>query len=249
MTGNQNDDPAFDADGLDLSVCRGLAERLEKIDTAFWSLPPNQRTVDAMRLSAIESLRVIRDASVGVVACRFGILEQIIEGLTIARDGRAHPLTAVICGADAEPKARLTIAAIQAEAAAVLEYGFTDHRKQQAEWSNQIAAKLGEYGLRKSGAPYTGSAVVDWRKKCIAGTHQEASRYIESLTFFRGCAGSPEGALNFIAWHCDQTLVGTHGKKHPGFSNRPQQTSSHDQFDARQSNAGILRSARARSQS
>lgn len=194
-----SDDPSIDEDGFDLSVCRGLRERLDQIDDEYRSMSAEERTPAVLRQSALRMIRAICE----VADHHSPILAHLEDGLILANAGRRHPIFAINAEELENSRPAGLNAVIEGNAAASLEYAYTDLRQRQSLAAQQIADQLATSGFKKSdGNKYSAGAVIKWRKACIEGCHAGALEYQDTLRLLR--SHKPKGCgLRRLALICE----------------------------------------------
>jgi hypothetical protein len=112
----------------------------------------------------------------------------------------------------------------QAEAAAILEYAFSDHRGDQGQWAAKIAKALDKAGLpgsAKRGTAYSSAAVKKWRAACVKGQHPHSKVYLQVLDALRKDHAAPHVALGHYVVSWGETFGRSIGSGVIGASNVP----------------------------
>lgn len=192
-------DPTRDENGVDLSICWGLRERLERIDDAYRALPVSERNPAALRKAALEILNSICE----LVDHRSPVIDHIAEALRLADAGRIHPIFAARLEDLYVARPAESIAAIQGSAAGALEYAVCDLREQEKVAAKKIAEVLAQSGFSKPvGGHYTAAAIVKWRAACSNRDHAGLAEYDELLALLRARSAQGYG-LGLLRIACE----------------------------------------------
>ena len=152
MNDDDLSDPSVDEDGVSLSHCYGLHEKLQRLDAQFRAIPITDRGPECLRQYALASLAAVCET----VDFQATIFSHLSEALTLANEGRRHPIMAVNAHELARSRPANSILAIQGSAAGALEYAFTNLGIRQRDAAKRIADFIASAGFAKSdGRPYT----------------------------------------------------------------------------------------------
>lgn len=145
------------------------------IDKRFASFSRTERAGQGLRDCLLEALERIED----LAQYQPMIFAHLIEAIVLASEGRNHPAFSVDAADGARARPLLTNLVMQANAAALLEYGFTDLAMNQAEGAELIAAHLAQLGFLQTNddSPYSAAAVIKWRAACIKRRHHATRIY------------------------------------------------------------------------
>ncbi len=158
--------------------------KLLQIEQAYISTPADRRTPQERRKLALEFLEeltwVLHHFGYEEQP-RVGIIADIREALTWAQHNKRHPLLALRGDDLPIPHGLSPRKEIQAQAAAILEIGYTDEGRLQTEWAAEIAQGLGSTGFGQ----YSGTTVCAWRSACIRGSHAAEDWYRKCLFMYR----------------------------------------------------------------
>jgi hypothetical protein len=162
-----------------------LIETIRKIDASAGncSSPDEVRELAIDAMYAVMTFAPLQEAKCG------HIFSEVVQALFLLRVGKMHPLLAANERDRGRARRWQTISEIQASAAAVLEYCFTDLGSKQRDVSNSITLGLAKIGLRSTqrARQYDGDAVRKWRTACIRGRHASQGSYEMTLVLLRFC--------------------------------------------------------------
>lgn len=200
-----------------------LMARLEAVDGAYVSLAHAERTSDKFRRLALDLLSALGEFVERNDSDNLALIRALEEAIIMANNGQLHPFFATSYSDQETAKPALSILAVQARAAAVLEFACADSKNRQDLWSENIVRVLGRSGLKHRGKDYSPDAVIKWRAACKSGGHKASPSYVSALDIFRDTPrATPESVLQCLANWCEKELGSalSNGNPHTRFSNR-----------------------------
>lgn len=204
-----------------------LVERLRAIEDDLLQARPLER--EALLDTAVEMLQVVEDS---VFDGHSVVLEQIVGALLDVCCGLHAPLFAMRsdAGMTGRSQSDCSVWEIQAYAAAVLEFGFSQGEN-QTEWAKTISHRLARCGFKAPGRSkeaYNPSAVKNWRANCLPSrprsrTANDQKRRFQREVYdhvlrilrearWRGRSLTAQGALGFLEHSCREIVVVTEPK-------------------------------------
>lgn len=197
--------------GSSLKNTAPLMEQLKMLDRLFMRADSNAE----QRGYVCEALLLVQAALDAFCGDRLQLFVQLEEAIWLRDEGKMHPLFATSDNDNNRARPWITISKLQAEAAAVFEFGCTDWNEEQLSFARRIADEIAKVGLKPpKKAVYEESTIRNWRDECIQGVHPYGFSFIYKATLMslRDNQKSLPQAIKMLVASCEQKLGRTNGK-------------------------------------